>query len=69
VFTDELGGATGIDYEVEAKSESGSGLKPKELPKISNHSSRHAKGEERGGRLLRLRPDDDKEDGDEGEEL
>jgi hypothetical protein len=72
VFTGELGGTTGIGCEVEAKSESGPGLKPREFSERSNHSSLHAKGEERGGRLLRLWPDcveEDGEEGDEGEEL
>jgi hypothetical protein len=61
-----------IGCEVEAKSESGPGLKPREFPERSNHSSLHAKGEERGRRLLRLWPDcveEDGEEGDEGEEL
>jgi hypothetical protein len=53
---------------VEAKSESGPGLNPKEFLERSNHSSLHAKGEERGGRLLWLWPDCDEEDGEEGDE-
>jgi hypothetical protein len=72
VFVGELGGTTGIGCKVEAKSESGPGLNPKEFLERSSHSSLHAKGEERGERLLRLWPDcidEDDEEGDEGEEL
>jgi hypothetical protein len=47
-----LRGAIGNGYKVEAKSESGLGLNPREFLERSNHSNLHAKGEERDGRLL-----------------
>jgi hypothetical protein len=53
-LADELGGTAGSGSEVEAKSDKGPGLKPREFPEMANHSSRLAKGDERGGRLLRL---------------
>jgi hypothetical protein len=54
VLIDKLGGTARSGCEVDAKSDNGPGLKPRELPKRSNHSSRLMKREERGERLLRL---------------
>jgi hypothetical protein len=45
-----LEGRATADCEVEARSGSGPGEKPREFPWRSNHSTWHAHGEDRGGR-------------------
>jgi hypothetical protein len=61
------GGEEGAEggWEEDTISAGGSGAKPSEFPSLSNHSTRHAQGEERGGRARWPGEDKDEEEVEE----